>query len=228
MKVRTNSKTIVAIYSTRSTQTLTEKNTTWRRSGDNRAQAFRALDQARYPTRPGPSIQETILLPHEFCCWTKLEERMHFISFFSQVMFFRPACRAKGSTPKKQQEQQEQGTPFDENIFWWRSKMGFRVYDEDRDGVLNLAEESAWRNYYFPTSATTKTKWNFVLLLEKIETPKLQQQPRREDPGRLVLNQQPVVVPCCLCGSTCVEHETRKLFSNLCRERQRQRTSRDF
>jgi hypothetical protein len=103
------------------------------------------------------------------------------------------------------------------------------AYDDDRDGVLNLSEESAWRNYYFPTSAITKTKWNFVLLLEKIEAPKIQQQPRREDPGWLVLNQQPVVVPCCLCGSTYLEHETGKLFSNLCRERQRQRrTSRDL
>jgi hypothetical protein len=103
------------------------------------------------------------------------------------------------------------------------------AYDDDRDGVLNLAEESACRNYYFPTSAITKTKWNFVLLLEKIEAPKLQQQPRRGDPGRLVLNQQPVVVPCCPCGSTYLEHETRKLFSNLCRERRRQRrTSRNL
>ncbi len=68
------------------------------------------------------------------------------------------------------------------------------AYDDDRDGALNLAEESAWRNYYSPTSAITKTKWNFVLLLEKIEAPKIQQQPRREDPGWLVLKQQPVIV----------------------------------
>lgn len=120
MKLRTHSKTIAAIDSTRSTQTPTKRNTTWRRPviTERKLLGFSirlgTQPDLDHPSRRKPCFHMNFV--------AEQNSRKECISFFFSPLKWCFSDQLAGKMDPHQKKQQEQGTPFDENIFWWCSK----------------------------------------------------------------------------------------------------------